>query len=402
MNQIATINQTININQTNTNQNNTIKPIKQKYSIILADPPWAYNDRKLIRKDGKKPRAGMGAINHYPVMSFEDICDLPVSTITNDNAALFLWMTPPYSNRVEEVMRAWGFRYITFGFVWVKMNKNSSSKNSTQTIFTPFFGTGYYTKSNTEPCFLGIKGAMKPKTNYISQIIMEPHPRTAEGKIIHSRKPESVKTKIVELFGDLPRLEMFSRKPTPGWDVWGNEITHHTPDNPYNTNINDYLLIDELAKARQKSIKTKQYIDQCRKTIAVDFDETIHSSSYAHNPDDPFDFAEPNFDMVLQLIRLSESGYRIIIHTARLDPNWNYSEKHYSKIKSAIKAYTKKYKIPCDDIVGKPFCAAYIDDAAYRYHRQNFPAVDITNDILLKNDKGNIFNQNSNKGSVAA
>ena len=89
--------------------NFTESQLNQKYSIILADPPWAYNDRKLIRKDGKRPRAGMGAVNHYPLMPFEDICSLPVSKITNDNAALFLWMTPPYSNKVEEVIPFYTF-----------------------------------------------------------------------------------------------------------------------------------------------------------------------------------------------------------------------------------------------------------------------------------------------------
>ena len=80
----------------------------------------------------------------------------------------------------------------------------------------PFFGVGYYTKSNTEVCLLGIKGRLKPVSNKVSQVIIAPRRE-------HSRKPDEVRSKIVELFGDLPRIELFSRQKTPGWDVWGND-----------------------------------------------------------------------------------------------------------------------------------------------------------------------------------
>ena len=30
--------------------------------------------------------------------------------------------------------------------------------------------------------------------------------------------------KIIELFGDVPRVELFARQKTAGWDVWGNEV----------------------------------------------------------------------------------------------------------------------------------------------------------------------------------
>lgn len=40
----------------------------------------------------------------------------------------------------------------------------------------------------------------------------------------HSKKPDIVREKIVALMGDLPRVELFARQATPGWDVWGNEV----------------------------------------------------------------------------------------------------------------------------------------------------------------------------------
>lgn len=34
----------------------------------------------------------------------------------------------------------------------------------------------------------------------------------------------TVRDKIVKLMGDQPRVELFARQQTPGWDVWGNEV----------------------------------------------------------------------------------------------------------------------------------------------------------------------------------
>ena len=104
-------------------------------------------------------------------------------------------------------MEAWGFRYVTVAFNWFKVNKSG----------TPFFGVGYYTKSNSEIALLGIKGKMKPVSNYVSQVVISPREE-------HSKKPDSVRDKIIELFGEKPRIELFARQSTPGWNVWGNEV----------------------------------------------------------------------------------------------------------------------------------------------------------------------------------
>lgn len=187
------------------------------YNIILADPPWEYRDRKKIRKDGKTAKRGIGASNIYPVMKVKDIASLSVSGITDDNCALFLWTTWPHLPDGLAVMQAWGFRYVGLGFIWVKRCLRADK---------PFYGVGCYTASNSEPCLLGIKGKMKPDPhNNVGEVVVyEPHPRGPDKKIIHSRKPVSVRELIVELFGDVPRIELFAREKTPGWDVWGNEV----------------------------------------------------------------------------------------------------------------------------------------------------------------------------------
>ncbi len=174
----------------------------KKYNLIYADPPWYYNSR-----NNPNTKFSSGVHGHYPVMKTEEICMLPVRDIANDNAALILWVTFPRLVDGLQVMDAWGFRYVTVAFNWFKTNKNGS----------PFFGVGYYTKSNSEIALLGIKGKMKPASNFVSQVVVSPREE-------HSKKPEMVRGKIVELFGDLPRIELFAREKSPGWDAWGNEI----------------------------------------------------------------------------------------------------------------------------------------------------------------------------------
>lgn len=179
-----------------------MEKIKSKYSIIYADPPWFYNGGRT-----KNHKFNCGARGHYPVMSFEDIYKLPVQNITNENAALFLWCTFPRLKEGIQTIKSWGFEYKTGGFTWVKTNKNNNN---------PFFGVGYYTKSNAEICLLGIKGKMKPVSNKVSSVIVSPIQK-------HSEKPNEARTRIVKLFGDLPRIELFAREETMGWDCWGHE-----------------------------------------------------------------------------------------------------------------------------------------------------------------------------------
>jgi N6-adenosine-specific RNA methylase IME4 len=171
-----------------------------KYQIIYADPPWSYFN-------GGVPQGGVNA--QYQTMSLGDIMGLRVNDISADTSVLLLWATFPQLREALEVMSAWGFEYKTLGFSWIKTNKNG----------TPFFGIGYYAKSNAEVCLLGVKGKAHSlvKSNKVSSVIL--HPKTT-----HSTKPAIVREKIVELFGDLPRIELFAREKVEGWDAIGNDI----------------------------------------------------------------------------------------------------------------------------------------------------------------------------------
>ena len=177
---------------------------QKKYNIIYADPPWRYSDRGC----------NGNAEDHYETMTFKDLCRLPVSGngggspgIAAEDCVLLTWATYPMMREALFLIDAWGFTYKSIAFQWVKQNRSGNGY---------FFGLGRWTRGNTEPCLLAVKGKPKRASNAVSQLIMSPIRE-------HSRKPDEVRDRIVELLGDLPRIELFAREAAPGWDCWGKE-----------------------------------------------------------------------------------------------------------------------------------------------------------------------------------
>jgi len=171
---------------------------KKKYNIIYADPPWSYQGKMM----------NSSVTDHYSVMTIDDICKLPVKDISDNNCILFMWVTLPKLNEFMKVIKSWGFEYKSTAFVWCKKNKISNSF---------FLGLGRWTRANPEICVLATKGKPKRLSNSVRQLQVFPIEQ-------HSKKPDQFKNLILELVGDLPRIELFARQKTPGWDSWGNEI----------------------------------------------------------------------------------------------------------------------------------------------------------------------------------
>ena len=167
------------------------------HEILYADAPHEYST--------SQPMGGA----KYPTMSDDELKSIPVSEIAAKDSVLFFWSTWPKIFSAKSIIEAWGFKYTTVAFVWVKTYKNGNIA----------LGTGNYTRSNTEFCLLAKKGNIKklPTATGISQVIIAPR-----GK--HSAKPPIVRDKIIELYGDRPRIELFARERTPGWDSLGNEL----------------------------------------------------------------------------------------------------------------------------------------------------------------------------------
>lgn len=180
----------------------------KKYQVIYADPAWSYYNDSTAKPDVTTVK-GMRR-PPYPVMSSQEIKNLPVSEIADENAILFIWTTDYHLQKCLEVIEAWGFEYKTIGFVWQKLTKKG----------LPLTFMGAYTmKSGIENCLLATKGDAHKlvKKHNIRALVQSPREK-------HSKKPDIVRDRIVELVGDVPRIELFARERVTGWDAWGNEV----------------------------------------------------------------------------------------------------------------------------------------------------------------------------------
>lgn len=173
--------------------NNQPLQANRKYNVVYADPPWRYEYSISTSREIE---------NQYPTMSIEDICSLPIDTIAERDCVLFIWATSPKLLEAMQVLTAWGFEYRTNG-VWVKDK----------------IGMGYYFRQQHELLLIATRGnipAPSPEAR-VSSVIEAP-------RTDHSKKPEEVYEIIEGMYGDLPMIELFCRKPREGWGAWGNQI----------------------------------------------------------------------------------------------------------------------------------------------------------------------------------
>ncbi len=187
------------------------KKHNKKYRIIYADPPWPSSNAygfgtKREKKYGDK-------IRYYPcnykLMTNDEIMKLHVREIAAKNSMLFLWTINWKLPLALSVIEAWGFEYKTVAFVWSKKTQSGKQRHL----------CSQYTMLNCELCLLATRGHPHSlvKSRNIKQLIEAPVTE-------HSSKPDEVRTRIVQLVGNIPRIELFGRKKTKGWDIWGNEV----------------------------------------------------------------------------------------------------------------------------------------------------------------------------------
>ncbi len=169
-----------------------VPAVSGKYRVIYADPPWKYNDRLV---DGYGP-----AEFHYPTMSIEELCLLPVKELAEDNAVLFLWVTSPLLEDAFRVIHAWGFDYKT-SFVWDKVKHNM----------------GHYNSVRHEFLLVCVRGSCTPDNMRLYDSVQSIE-RTE-----HSTKPEEFRNIIDDIYQVGNKIELFARRTVDGWETWGNE-----------------------------------------------------------------------------------------------------------------------------------------------------------------------------------
>ena len=166
------------------------------------DPPWSYRVHVDDNNGTRNSRY------FYKTMTDQDIIKLPIRKISADDCALFLWVVSPNLLLLSDIFTAWDFEFKTVAFTWVKTYKSGK-------IWT---GLGHYTRSGSESCFLATRGRLRVMSHSIKQVIVAPYTR-------HSEKPVEIRDRIVQLYGDIPKIELFARQVgPPSWDYMGDEL----------------------------------------------------------------------------------------------------------------------------------------------------------------------------------
>jgi len=166
-----------------------------KYRVLYADPPWHYGNDQHGHEEQETVLE-----THYPTMSDSDLLALAIGGLAEENAVLFCWATAPRLPFALEVMKAWSFDYKA-QFVWDKVRHN----------------VGYYNSVRHELLLIGTRGSCLPDSHELIDSVVSIE-RTE-----HSKKPDRFREIIMEMYPNGKRIELFARKPTQGWDVWGNE-----------------------------------------------------------------------------------------------------------------------------------------------------------------------------------
>lgn len=192
----------------------------KKYDLILADPPWQYNNKA----------SNGAATNHYNTTDLYSLTRLPIDKIASENSVLCMWYTGNFALEAIKLSEAWGFKVKTMlGFVWVKLNKNAGNRidKKPPEDFFDFMETlnnetkingGNYTRANAEICLIAVRGNGLPRQSAsVRQIIY-----SCLGE--HSEKPKEVHHRLEELYGNVPRIELFAREKFGDWDVYGDQV----------------------------------------------------------------------------------------------------------------------------------------------------------------------------------
>lgn len=178
----------------------------KKYNVIYADPPWHFS-HDAYQSDGREFLDL--SKTQYKTMTIDEIKSMPVNELSSDDCACFLWVVDTFLKEGIEVLESWGFTYKTIAFNWLKTYEGGKYCVN----FAP------WTLKSWEICLLGVKGSMRDykKSNNVQGLVIA-------NRTVHSKKPDIIRERIVNLFGDIPKIELFARQEVFGWDAWGNEV----------------------------------------------------------------------------------------------------------------------------------------------------------------------------------
>jgi N6-adenosine-specific RNA methylase IME4 len=183
------------------------------FGVIVADPPWAFNDALVAMKRKVK----RSAASQYDVLKLGDIIDLDVASVADPaGSILVLWVPSSMLDTGLSTMKAWGFKFKQT-FVWVKTKKNAM--HETNMNDSTRVGMGRLFRQSHEIALVGTRGKVyKHLVNKAQRSVAFDLNRK------HSAKPEILQDRLELMFPDVPKLELFGRRVRSGWTVVGDEI----------------------------------------------------------------------------------------------------------------------------------------------------------------------------------
>lgn len=165
---------------------------KIKFSTIVIDPPWDWNDEGDINQLGR-------ARPDYATLSFEELKKLPIPYLSKKDSHIYLWITNRSLPKGFELLKKWGYRYITC-LTWCK----------------PSIGMGNYFRGSSEQILFGVKGSLSLKVKNVGTWFT-----AKRGDKKHSSKPDEF-YEIVEKCSHGLYLDYFGRKKRKGWYLYGS------------------------------------------------------------------------------------------------------------------------------------------------------------------------------------
>ncbi len=188
--------------------------MNENYKTIYVDPPWPEKGGGKIKR---------GADKHYNTLSIPQIkgeepieldgekfyMDYFIEYLTDeDNGThLYLWTTNNYLKEAFEIIEYWGYNYITT-ITWVKNQQ----------------GLGQYYRGLSEHCLFARTDEILPYRELDNGKRAQGKTAFFEEKGKHSQKPEKMR-EWIEKVSHPPRVELFAREPSKGWDIWGKEVS---------------------------------------------------------------------------------------------------------------------------------------------------------------------------------
>jgi N6-adenosine-specific RNA methylase IME4 len=184
------------------------------YGAIAIDPPSRFKSYTALQLQNWNSRRDNE--RHYEVMTRDALATLPVAELASpEGCHLFLWTSGPFLPQALGLIEAWGFKFSSRAFTWLKV-KRLWSPGDPLTEQDLHVGLGLTVRHQTEMVLLARRGNCRRQAKDVRELIIAPRRE-------HSRKPDEFFARV-ERYCEGPYVELFARERRPGWDCFGNQV----------------------------------------------------------------------------------------------------------------------------------------------------------------------------------